>query len=79
MKSLCRLFLSLSIFLVLVCVGCNSAMQQNEKTDLVFSFKTPNFRSTQSIEDNPTLLKEIDQKIRDVANGKEENSEEDAE
>lgn len=56
MKSLCSLFLSLSIFLVLVCVGCNSAMQQNEKTDLVFSFKTPNFRSTQSIEDNPTLL-----------------------
>ena len=56
MKSLCRLFLSLSIFLVLVCVGCDSAMQQNEKTDLVFSFRTPNFRSTQSIEDNPTLL-----------------------
>ena len=56
MKSLCSLFLSLSIFLVLVCVGCDSAMQQNEKTDLVFSFKTPNFRSTQSIEDNPTLL-----------------------
>jgi len=55
-KSLCSLFLSLSIFLVLVCVGCDSAMQQNEKTDLVFSFKTPNFRSTQSIEDNPTLL-----------------------
>ena len=56
MKSLCSLFLSLSIFLVLVCVGCDSAMQQNEKTDLVFSFRTPNFRSTQSIEDNPTLL-----------------------
>lgn len=58
MKSLCSLFLSLSIFLVLVCVGCDSAMQQNEKTDLVFSFRTPNFRSTQSIEDNPTLLVE---------------------
>ena len=56
MKSLCSLFLSLSIFLVLVCVGCDSAMQQNEKTDLVFSFRTPNFRSTQFIEDNPTLL-----------------------
>lgn len=56
MKSLCSLFLSLSIFLVLVCVGCDSAMQQNEKTDWVFSFRTPNFRSTQSIEDNPTLL-----------------------
>ena len=56
MKSLYSLFLSLSIFLVLVCVGCDSAMQQNEKTDLVFSFKTPNFRSTQSIENNPTLL-----------------------
>lgn len=56
MKSLYSLFLSLSIFLVLVCVGCDSAMQQNEKTDLVFSFRTPNFRSTQSIEDNPTLL-----------------------
>ncbi|MBQ4555564.1 MAG: InlB B-repeat-containing protein [Spirochaetaceae bacterium] len=56
MKNLCSLFLSLSIFLVLVCVGCDTGMQQNEKTDLVFSFKTPNFRSTQSIEDNPTLL-----------------------
>ena len=56
MKSLCRLFLSLSIFLVLVCVGCDTGMQQNEKTDLVFSFRTPNLRSTQSIEDNPTLL-----------------------
>lgn len=56
MKSLCSLFLSLSIFLVLVCVGCDSAMQQNEKTDLVFSFKTPNFRLIQSNEDNPTLL-----------------------
>ena len=56
MKNLCSFFLSLSIFLVLVCVGCYSAMQQNEKTDLVFSFKTPNFRLIQSNEDNPTLL-----------------------
>ena len=56
MKNLCSFFLSLSIFLVLVCVGCDSAMQQNEKTDLVFSFKTPNFRLIQSNEDNPTLL-----------------------
>ncbi|MEE0999144.1 MAG: InlB B-repeat-containing protein [Treponemataceae bacterium] len=56
MKSLCSLFLSLSIFLVLVCVGCDTGMQQNEKTDLVFSFRTPNFRLIQSNEDNPTLL-----------------------
>ena len=56
MKSLCSLFLSLSIFLVFTCVGCDTGMQQNEKTDLFFSFKTPNFRSIQSIEDNPTLL-----------------------
>ena len=55
-KRFCRLFLSFCVFLVFTCVGCDTGMQQNEKTDLVFSFKTPNFRSTQSIEDNPTLL-----------------------
>ena len=56
MKRFCSLFLSFCVFLVFTCVGCDTGMQQNEKTDLVFSFKTPNFRSTQSIEDNPTLL-----------------------
>ena len=55
-KRFCRLFLTFCVFLVFTCVGCDTGMQQNEKTDLVFSFKTPNFRSIQSIEDNPTLL-----------------------
>jgi len=55
-KRFCSLFLSFCVFLVFTCVGCDTGMQQNEKTNLVFSFKTPNFRSTQSIEDNPTLL-----------------------
>ena len=56
MKRFCRLFLTFCVFLVFTCVGCDTGMQQNEKTDLVFSFRTPNLRSTQSIEDNPTLL-----------------------